>query len=74
MIAGRVALINYGPNEGKLVTIVDVVDGNRVGCPALGMPPCCGAPPSPLCAAGLGGGTLGAPAGRQRLHFISHAC
>ncbi len=27
---GRVALINYGPNEGKLVTIVDVVDGNRV--------------------------------------------
>lgn len=27
---GRVALINYGPDEGKLCTIVDVVDHNRV--------------------------------------------
>jgi large subunit ribosomal protein L14e len=26
---GRVALINYGPNEGKLCVIIDVVDGNR---------------------------------------------
>eukprot|EP00567_Pseudictyota_dubia_P016529 CAMPEP_0197451336 /NCGR_PEP_ID=MMETSP1175-20131217/28491_1 /TAXON_ID=1003142 /ORGANISM="Triceratium dubium, Strain CCMP147" /LENGTH=124 /DNA_ID=CAMNT_0042984019 /DNA_START=46 /DNA_END=420 /DNA_ORIENTATION=+ len=26
---GRVALINYGPEQGKLCTIVDVVDGNR---------------------------------------------
>jgi ribosomal protein L14E/L6E/L27E len=28
--AGRVVLINYGPDEGKLATIVDVVDGQRV--------------------------------------------
>ena len=27
---GRVALINYGPNTGKLCTIVDVVDQSRV--------------------------------------------
>jgi len=27
---GRVALINYGPGAGKLCTIVDVVDQNRV--------------------------------------------
>lgn len=27
---GRVALINYGPNQGKLCTIIDVVDENRV--------------------------------------------
>lgn len=26
---GRVALINYGPEEGKLCTIIDVVDQNR---------------------------------------------
>ena len=26
---GRIALINYGPLEGKLCTIVDVVDQNR---------------------------------------------
>lgn len=26
---GRVALINYGPDEGKLCTIIDVVDQNR---------------------------------------------
>jgi len=26
---GRVVLINYGPDEGKLATIVDVIDGNR---------------------------------------------
>lgn len=29
---GRVALINYGPDEGKLCTIIDVVDGNKVRC------------------------------------------
>jgi hypothetical protein len=29
-ITGRVVLINYGADEGKLATIVDVVDGNRV--------------------------------------------
>lgn len=27
---GRVAFINYGPDAGKLVVIVDVVDQNRV--------------------------------------------
>jgi hypothetical protein len=27
---GRVALINYGPLEGKLCTIIDVVDEKRV--------------------------------------------
>lgn len=27
---GRVVLINYGPDEGKLATIIDVVDGQRV--------------------------------------------
>eukprot|EP01127_Copromyxa_protea_P002210 TRINITY_DN120_c0_g2_i1.p1 TRINITY_DN120_c0_g2~~TRINITY_DN120_c0_g2_i1.p1 ORF type:complete len:140 (+),score=46.88 TRINITY_DN120_c0_g2_i1:614-1033(+) len=27
---GRVALINYGPDEGKLAVIVDVIDANRV--------------------------------------------
>lgn len=27
---GRVALINYGPETGKLVVITDVVDANRV--------------------------------------------
>lgn len=27
---GRVALINSGPDEGKLCVIVDVVDQNRV--------------------------------------------
>lgn len=26
---GRVALVNYGPEEGKLCVIVDVVDGRR---------------------------------------------
>lgn len=26
---GRVALINFGPDEGKLCTIVDIVDANR---------------------------------------------
>ena len=36
---GRVALINYGPNEGKLVTIVDVVDGNRVCVGTARFPP-----------------------------------
>lgn len=29
---GRVALINYGPEFGKLVVITDVIDQNRVGC------------------------------------------
>ena len=28
---GRVALINYGPECGKLCTIIDVVDAKRVG-------------------------------------------
>jgi len=27
---GRVALIQYGPDEGKLATIVDIIDQNRV--------------------------------------------
>lgn len=27
---GRVALVNYGPEFGKLVTVVDIVDSNRV--------------------------------------------
>jgi large subunit ribosomal protein L14e len=27
---GRVGLINYGPDEGKLCTILDVIDQNRV--------------------------------------------
>merc|ERR1712070_1262068 len=26
---GRVCLVNYGPDSGKLVTIVDVIDQNR---------------------------------------------
>jgi len=30
---GRVALINSGPDEGKLCVIVDVVDQNRVSIP-----------------------------------------
>ncbi|RYH13828.1 hypothetical protein EON65_34740 [archaeon] len=29
---GRVVLINYGPDLGKLATVVDVVDGKRVSC------------------------------------------
>lgn len=28
---GRVVLVNYGPDQGKLGTIIDVVDGNKVG-------------------------------------------
>jgi hypothetical protein len=27
---GRVVVVNYGPETGKLATIVDVVDQNRV--------------------------------------------
>ena len=27
---GRVAFIAFGEDEGKLVTIVDIIDGNRV--------------------------------------------
>mmetsp|Transcript_4748 Transcript_4748/g.7208 ORF Transcript_4748/g.7208 Transcript_4748/m.7208 type:complete len:135 (+) Transcript_4748:66-470(+) len=27
---GRVALINYGPDAGKLCTIIDMIDNNRV--------------------------------------------
>ena len=27
---GRVVLINYGPDNGKLATIIDVVDAKRV--------------------------------------------
>jgi len=32
---GRVVLVNYGPDSGKLATVIDVVDGNkvRVICP-----------------------------------------
>lgn len=29
---GRVAMVNYGPEYGKLVVISDVVDQNRVRC------------------------------------------
>merc|ERR1712057_150389 len=32
--AGRVALVNFGPDNGKLVVIVDVIDQNR--CLAVG--------------------------------------
>lgn len=28
---GRVCLINYGEDAGKLCTIVDILDGQRVG-------------------------------------------
>ena len=27
---GRVVLVNYGEEEGKLATIIDVIDNNRV--------------------------------------------
>lgn len=27
---GRVVLVNYGPDCGKLATVIDVVDGNKV--------------------------------------------
>jgi len=27
---GRVVLVNYGPDAGKLATIIDVVDNNKV--------------------------------------------
>lgn len=27
---GRVVLVNYGPDAGKLATVIDVVDGNKV--------------------------------------------
>lgn len=27
---GRVVLINFGPDAGKLATIIDIVDGKRV--------------------------------------------
>jgi ribosomal protein L14E/L6E/L27E len=30
---GRVVVVNYGPETGKLATIVDVVDQNRVCAP-----------------------------------------
>jgi large subunit ribosomal protein L14e len=29
MEVGRVVLINYGPEEGKLATVIDIVDQNR---------------------------------------------
>jgi hypothetical protein len=32
---GRVALVNYGKDYGKLVVIVDVIDQNRVGFSSL---------------------------------------
>lgn len=33
---GRVAMVNYGPEHGKLVVISDVVDQNRVSTGARG--------------------------------------
>ena len=30
MEIGRIALVNSGPNEGRLIVILDVVDQNRV--------------------------------------------
>jgi hypothetical protein len=56
--AGRVVLINYGPNEGKLATIVDVVDGNRVrplACCFLPVPRPCSlsVPPWPVACHGI---------------------
>ena len=33
--AGRVCLINYGPLEGKLCVIVDIIDNNKVSCSAV---------------------------------------
>ena len=30
MQVGRVCLVNYGPDEGKLCTVVDIIDGNKV--------------------------------------------
>jgi large subunit ribosomal protein L14e len=27
---GRVALVNFGPDTGKLCTIIDIIDGKRV--------------------------------------------
>lgn len=33
---GRVAMVNYGPEHGKLVVISDVVDQNRVSTSARG--------------------------------------
>lgn len=35
---GRVAYISFGPHEGKLVAIVDVIDQNRVSLNACNMP------------------------------------
>ena len=32
---GRVALINYGSDEGKLCVIVEIIDGNKVLYPWL---------------------------------------
>ena len=29
MEVGRVVLINYGPEEGKLATVIDIVDSNK---------------------------------------------
>eukprot|EP00744_Colponema_vietnamica_P000134 GILI01000253.1.p2 GENE.GILI01000253.1~~GILI01000253.1.p2 ORF type:complete len:135 (+),score=41.95 GILI01000253.1:64-468(+) len=36
---GRVVLVNYGPDAGKLAVIIDVIDQNRafVECPATGV-------------------------------------
>ena len=40
---GRVALVNFGPEAGKLVVITDVVDANRVSAtPCLGCGDGCG--------------------------------
>ena len=29
MEVGRIVLVNYGPDAGKLATIIDIVDGNK---------------------------------------------
>ena len=31
---GRVVLVNYGPETGKLLVITDIIDQNRVSRPA----------------------------------------
>jgi hypothetical protein len=36
---GRVCMINFGPEQGKLCTIVDVIDHNRVRAGVAGGPP-----------------------------------
>jgi hypothetical protein len=47
---GRIVLIQYGPETGKLATIVDIVDQNRVRlcCFLLSYPPPCHVALTPL--------------------------